>query len=302
MRTTPLIPAAITLAIAPFAFCDPPLLPHTRFIDHLSDLGHLPLFFFLSLTVLRALERRSRPVRAAAALCLTLACAVAIEWIQQFLPNRNVSATDIANSTIGSILALLWFLPARRQPFAAAVVSGLLLLFSITPLATLVADHLLARRAFPLLFDFERGGEMQRVSGSARCRIVGGHAAHGEHSLQLQLDTRQYSGVSFRYFPQDWRRMSALLLEVDNPQPQPVTVHVRIHDQRHDADGMRYQDRFNRTLALAPGRNAIRLPLADVRHGPKNRKLDLGQVAGIGLFVMREPRPLTLYLDHLRLE
>lgn len=46
--------------------------------------------------------------------------------------------------------------------------------------------------------------------------------------------------------------MNAFYLDIENPQPYPVTVHLRLHDTRHDADGMNYQDRYNRTWSLPP--------------------------------------------------
>ena len=89
---------------------------------------------------------------------------------------------------------------------------------------------------------------------------------------------------------------------VFNPERNIVNLHLRIHDLLHERGPMEYSDRYNTTFRLLPGWNPLAVPLEDVYNAPKDRKMDMGKIKGVGFFVAHEPKPITLYLDTLKLE
>jgi hypothetical protein len=36
-------------------------------------------------------------------------------------------------------------------------------------------------------------------------------------------------------------------------------------------------------------------------HAPENRRMDMGQIQGIGIFAVQLPQPRVIYLDYIRL-
>ena len=77
--------------------------------------------------------------------------------------------------------------------------------------------------------------------------------------------------------------MRALRFAVVNLESTVLDVVVRIDDAEHN---QRFEDRFNRTFALAAGINEIEIPLADVLRAPHGRKFDLGRVAALLFFAV----------------
>ena len=84
----------------------------------------------------------------------------------------------------------------------------------------------------------------------------------------------------------DWSRYRELALDVTNASAAPLSLSIRIHDASHDH---RYEDRYNRVLVLAPEQRAtLAIPLEEIERGPRDRKLDLTQVADLMLFTVSE--------------
>ena len=96
----------------------------------------------------------------------------------------------------------------------------------------------------------------------------------------------------------DWQGYEALAFDVDLAGDQPLDVVVKIVDRAHDGS---YEDRFHGYATLVPGRNVVRFALEDVAKGPQSRRLDLGRVAAVQLFVDGLEAKRLLYLDHVRL-
>ncbi|OGB95294.1 MAG: hypothetical protein A2Z31_05475 [candidate division NC10 bacterium RBG_16_65_8] len=78
----------------------------------------------------------------------------------------------------------------------------------------------------------------------------------------------------------------------------PPSIAIPIDDIPHHHD---YSDRDNRTVALAPGRNEIRVPLSDIESAACDRKLDLARVSSVILFAYELQVPRTRLLHAFRL-
>ena len=238
-------------------------------------------------------------------LFLTIIIGGMTELIQSGI-GREASWQDLGNDVIGSCIGSLFFTQARKKLpalhlkiFQLPVL--LLMLWSLFPVGKVLVDDLVSWQQFPILSNFETVFEITRWNGSAKRNID--HQIHfsGQSSLRLNLSTQRYSGIGLKDFPRNWSDYKAVSLQVFNPDTEPLTLYLRIHDQQHRLHNNAYSDRYNGTFNILPGWNHLQVSLADVAKAPKNRELDLSHVAGLILFVGKLDKPRTIYLDEVKL-
>jgi hypothetical protein len=208
---------------------------------------------------------------------------------------------DVVRDGGGIVLAGLW--AASQWPELRAATRWLwrsaalaLALGCLLPTLGALADEARARSQFPVLADFGARAELTRFGWSARSPAVlerASRADGGHQVLHLFLSPGTYPGLTFEFFPRDWRGWGYFVLDCTNPGGAPFPLTIRINDLKHNQE---YADRYNRTFTLVPGANEIRIPLADVEAAPRTRKLDLGNVALVVAFSynLREPRDLLI--------
>jgi hypothetical protein len=147
---------------------------------------------------------------------------------------------------------------------------------------------------FPVLANFDSGVELFWIVGYGIKREIKGGA------LDVTFDAEQFPGFSFHEPVPDWRPFKTLLIDVENPDSQVLQLGMRVHDMGH---GRVFIDRFNRHFELAPGeRRTLRIDLEEVRHGPKNRLMNMGQISDVTLFHGRAGGSLHMRLYSMRLE
>ena len=87
---------------------------------------------------------------------------------------------------------------------------------------------------------------------------------------------------------------------MENPGDLPLKLVVRVHDRLHNFE---YRDRFNRNFELAPKeRRNLRILIEDIRHGPRDRLMDMAHISDITLFRASVPGSDRLRIYSLRLE
>lgn len=286
------------------------------FVRDWFNIGHVLGFAVLACLLVRALEtglgpagparspkRGAAPVRVyAGAAAIALALAVGAEAAQLAGP-RDASlgdlGHDLAGTGAGLAAARALATHGARRAAGLAAAALVALAGAADPGATLLARGV-AHARFPVLVDFETRLD-GRLAAPISARIERepaprGWPLPGRVARVEPRGARRYEGIAFRGFPRDWSSHEQLSFTI--AAAQPVSVTVRIEDVEHD---QRYVDRFNRSFEVGPGAREIRIPLADVRSAPRDRALDLENVARIGVF-MTNPDAATLHLDRLRLE
>jgi hypothetical protein len=229
---------------------------------------------------------------------------ILLEGLQSFVSGKPLSFTDILGDFAGSLLFLsVSSLRNKRKDWLLYVTAVLLTGFVLWPVLRSFTDEMLAGYQFPLLADFETPFEQSRFEG----KTGGGarsseQAFHGNHSLRLTLFPGPWSGMTLKYFPSDWQGYSQLHFALYNPDRQPVSLHVSIRDTSHEQGNNPYSDRYSRIILLPAGWTRVQIPLAEIQEGPLTRQMDMSQISGLGFFVVRETRSLTLYLDAIWLE
>jgi hypothetical protein len=153
-----------------------------------------------------------------------------------------------------------------------------------------------------VLADFETCGQIDRWRSHGADLFIDEQARQGGRaSLGVALAARPYSGAFLEYFPGDWRGVRSLRFSVCNPDPDPLALTCRIHDQAHAEGAGDFEDRFGREFLFPAGWTAVTIDLEEVAAAPRGRRMDMGRIRGVGLFAADLPRPRTVYIDDLRL-
>ena len=288
----------------PFFFLGGPGANGSRSFVALWDLGHVLFFFLASLGLFKYFQNRfsSRSFFSVSfkVFWIVLILGVSVEVLQMCSGDRSPDIFDILRNQLGCLIALVFLYSqgGYKKIVLRCVVLALVIVVLI-PLVRGVTDEWFAREQFPVLSDFETSLEVNRWVNQTMLVVKKGPARHGDHSLQVQLTTDRYSGVSLKYFNEDWREYKNLLFSVYNPDDEILELVCRIHDNSHNN---KYNDRFNRKFKLKKGWNDLLVSLHDVETSPRDRLLNLGEVETVGFFVVEQERERVVYLDSVYLE
>jgi hypothetical protein len=225
--------------------------------------------------------------------------------LQSSISGKSLELTDIIGDLTGALLFLSFHYRRQGKAFFFLHGSALLLAgFVLWPVVCFFSDEMLARSQFPMLADFETPFEKNRfVRNTGNGGLTTEQAFHGRKSLRLALLPGPWSGMTMEYFPSDWRGYSQFAFAVYNPGADTVSLLVNIQDSIHRQGKKPYSDCFSQKINLPAGCwTRVQIPLADVQKGPQTREMDLEHIAGVGFFVVKEKKPLTLYLDTIGLE
>jgi hypothetical protein len=293
----------------------------TLFWDALFDVGHVPLFGLLALAALRLLRARVPRMLPGqvwwVAFGTVAAAGVLTELLQTLQSNREPSIGDFSRDLAGAGAFLLGAVafprlaggtssaPAPRIRRAALAGAVLLVLLSGGQFAGTVAVLAVRQASMPTLFALDGSWWERRLvrpgtsTLTPNARPPALPAGFSEPLARLDLKPARYPGVTLdEPFP-DWRGYERLRFTVVSDLDAPLRLTIRVHDALHD---QRFEDRFNRTLTIAPGVNRLVIPLADIRTAPDRREMDMSRIRGIILFGDRLSAPTHLFLGCLRLE
>ncbi|WP_163337101.1 VanZ family protein [Desulfopila sp. IMCC35008] len=297
---------ALLIALFPWFFLGGSVKLH-RVVQEVWELGHVVFFFLFALIgddVLRhSISPRFR--RYCYIYFLGFGLGAAIELIQLALPGRYFSYTDILHNCVGIITAFMGLIikgeKSAKARFYWALVLLVLIIIVTLPIARIVMDELCSYKKFPVLSNFEARAEVGRWKGNnsslERVRMV---TQGGDYAMKLTLIPAKYSGANLKHFPGNWEGYRFLRLSafIDSGG---MTLHLRVHDKLHDKDQV-YGNRFNGKVDLHSGWNEIRIPLSDIKNGPKAREMDMASIRGVGLFMIDLSEEHTIFLDNVMLE
>jgi hypothetical protein len=280
-------------------------IPPTYAGRTIENAGHVPLFFLVTLGILLVLRdyRNGRFQGPKLYLYAGLAgCGAGLlsEVIQRPL-RRDASWEDVFADAIGALSALAFFaLIDRRTAWRrwhrvlAVVVMVACAAIYLAPIITMTRAYLHRNGQFPVLADFRSRSELYwTMDIGTRREIVDG-------ILVVDFVTDEFPGLSFHEPVADWRTLKTLVIDVENPDPEPLDLGVRVHDRRHN---WQYHDRFNTHFELAPReRRTLRISLEDIHAAPRDRPMDMQQISDITLFRGKPGGSGHLLVHVMRLE
>jgi len=290
------------IVAAALLFVPLPILP-TYAGRTIENAGHTPLFLVGTLFIIMIL-RHDFHVQGARLYALAGLIGVGCGFMSEVLQmpvRRDASWEDVFADAMGVLLALsLYALFDRRSAFRGRTRLAALLLVAgctinyLAPIVSMAHAYIYRDRQFPVLASFNSGAELAWIVGYGIKREI------RDGSLEVEFDAAQFPGFSFHEPVPDWRKFQALLIDVENPDIQPLKLGLRVHDIGH---GREFIDRFNRKFELLAGeRRVLRIPLEDIRHGPRNRLINMGEISDVTLFRLHDSPAQHLRLHNMRLE
>lgn len=269
----------------------------------IENAGHTPLFMIITLGVLFYLRGEFKMAGAklyALAFLIGVGGGLLSEIIQKPL-HRDASWEDVASDVIGVLLALALFalfdrgarLTRSMRVVAVVVLLGCSAIY-LTPIVTMTRAYVHRNGQFPVIADFSVNDEREWLVGYGINRAV----VRGALDIEFQAD--EFPGVSLHEPVPDWTKYRTLALDVENPDADPLMLTVRVHDRGH---GKYFNDRYNRSFDFAPReRRTLRIPLEEIRRGPRERLMNLQQVSDITMFRGSRAGSQHLRIHSVRLE
>jgi hypothetical protein len=269
----------------------------------LENAGHTPLFFLVTLGVLFTMRDHPRfqGVRLYALAGMIGVGAGFLSEVIQMPLGRDASWEDVAADAVGAVLALAVYalIEGRTrlrvwQRLGALVVAISCIAIFLTPIVRMTRAYVHRNGQFPILADFHSRIELYwTLSIGVNREIV-------DDALEVELGADEFPGVSFHEPVPDWRGYRTLIIDLENPDAEPLNLGVRVHDGRHRNA---FNDRFNRHFDLAAGeRRTLRIPLEDIRNGPRQRFMDMAHISDITLFRRGTAGSHHMRIYSLRLE
>lgn len=295
----------------------PRLGDSTVLLRAVHDFAHAPIFGAVALASLFALRAHERfavqPIVRQYVLVFLLSLGLGlVTEIAQLFTGRDASWSDLRTDGLGAAAFLIAASAFDRVRARVARAERLLLVLlalcvfaaSAAPVLRIAVAYWYRAQAFPTIVEFKRGSAALFVlTRAAHADIVAvpdeWSVRPGERALRVQLRGEQWPTVELAEVAPDWRHYRQLTLELINPQSSELTLSIRIDDRQHNK---RYEDRYNGRVLLAPrARTTIRIPLEEIAAGPRERKLDLANVARLLLFKPSAAGE-TIYLVRVWLE
>lgn len=291
---------------------------HTMLEDSLQTTGHF--VFFGGLAICSALAspfflpwlKSHRWAQYAFGLCISIGIGGLLEFAQKFVPGRYANVQDLiydASGAIGAIGLLIFIHHVGRKSFQSkaiqlggAAVFVATLLHGARPFVSCVLDYWQRKQAMPLLVDFREPWTSRFVTadhGAVMYKTNPPEQWTGSENVAL-LRIRpghRYPGVTMREPFPNWQDYKNLVIDVLSPTNEDFEI--RIEDIQHNDD---YYDRFNRSVPITKGFQTIRIPIEDIKNGPRYREIDLSRMGGFKLFTVDPQHAIELYIGDVRLE
>ncbi len=267
-------------------------------LGHIMYFALLPIFIF-SFSLGNKIKHTNKVVIIVA---ITMIFGVFIEIFQNSL-NRTLDLGDLYRNMLGASVAILFFLPnrgfiPRTRLIALRTICITLVMIQFVPIGIALIDEQQARRDYPVLSDFQTPFQISRWNGNEVTGVVNTPDKPANNALNVALTTAKYSGVSLKYFQEQWEGYAGFQFNIFNPSTKPLTLTCRIHDNIHNNN---YNDRFNKSYIITHGWNSIHINLKEVREAPTHRQMDLHHIRSVGIFATQLQNPRNILIDDVKL-
>lgn len=278
-------------------------IPPTYAGRTIENAGHTPLFFIVTLVAVSML--RDKPRFAGWRLYLAAgAIGIGLGFLSEVVQRplaRDASWEDVGADAIGAICALAVYalfdrLNAVRRwhrVAALAVAIGCIAIY-LAPIYAMTRAYVHRNGQFPVIASFHSRTELYWTLS------IGVYREIVNDALDVIFVAEESPGIGFHEPVPDWTGFGRLVLDVENPSPEPLKLGVRVHDKAHN---WQYNDRFNRHFDLAAGeRRILRISLDEIRGGPRTRPMDMTRISNVSLFRGAATGSRHLRIHTIRLE
>lgn len=255
------------------------------------DFGHVPAFTALSWASL-TLSRKWWPDRMRLP-WVWLGCLLAVpgvEFMQGFV-GRSQDLSDLLYGGLGCVVGGLAFAGGLPEHPARHVARALAVLLAVGATAWPVRLWLEDRRIeqlFPVLSAFDSPLE------TTRWHIVGCDVRPGNGwDVTIRNDTN-CAALVLGDVPRDWTTAEGLGVDIFLHGEEPSDLTIIVDDTAFFPD---YNNRFQKTLPLKPGYNAVRIEGESLRRTNGGRPMNMSYIYGVGLYFNQQHAGRTVRLN-----
>lgn len=285
-----------------------------RWIRVLHDSGHGYVFAIVGVLCLLAWRRlRHSPatgVGSYAAAAVAAAVIGLLTEVAQRFTSRDASWADVGMDAVGAVfgLSLLFAYERHRESrpgvwpaIALAMVAAVVMLKST---AVMAYAYYQRDQAFPTIARFDQYYGRYFTNGENVETVVlplsNEWSKADEQALVVAYQPSDWAIIVFADVVPDWTGYSTLVIDLVNPQDEPLRIGFRGNDEAHDfSSEPRYAERFQ----LPPRtRQQLRIPLEKIKAGPKTRQSDLSRMDQFGLFKSPAKKEERVYVVGIWLE
>ena len=293
----------------------------TRLAQSLQTTGHFVFFGGLAFLAAAAVPHllpwtRDRLwLQYAFGLVVSIGLGFGLEVAQKFIPNRLASWEDVIYDAIGAVsfIVLLMVIHSRSRTgwswrwlrwIGSAVFLGTMI-YGAAPFVTCVVDHWGRYRAMPTVLSFSDRWSRRFVGIEQTVTLCSTEPPIGWPPDQLNVALCRirpgdpYPGLAMHEPYPDWSNFKTFAFDLMPKTSMPDTLHIRIQDLDHNQD---YYDRFNRRFSIQPEFQTIRIPIDEIRKGPRHRELDTTRMWSFKIFIIRPTTDVEFYVGNFRLE
>lgn len=271
------------------------------------DCTHVPVFGAVAVGALLATPNSWATPRRFLVSLLVVAVLGIVSELAQVPGARDASLTDLRSDLLGGAGALCLALAVcrrfalHRRARGALLVAGLAIIaVALAPLAWASATHIARSSWLPSLaqFDSRFMTMLYRAQSSTVSAVPDPES--GAAAAEVVLGDGRWPGIAFEALWPDWRAYDALEIEFENPSAEPLPLTIRIDDRSHRSN-QTHEDRFNRPVQLAPGRQTVRIGMQVLREAPAGRSMNLAEIDRLIVFAPAGLAGRRFILHDLRL-
>ncbi|MEC9341335.1 MAG: hypothetical protein VX663_07630 [Pseudomonadota bacterium] len=300
LRTGWLILASVMICLTLATFANNGTFGDSRPLRATWETGHILLFFCVAWGMGIWLGNRHRPsplIQVLLLLGVTVVVGGLLELLQGAMGRAgSPSLADMRRNVIGALTGLAFVYPLRglapNRRRVLQLLTVLVLSAELWPMLSLWRDDLAARRAFPVLSDFEHRAQSRRWT---RGVVIQWGDRGGV--FQVALSPKRYSGTQFILSNRDWSGYHTLALSLYNPSEHRQVLWITLRDELSQRNRGLVTDRFTTGQPLEPGWNELRIDLEAARQLPNGRRLALDNLRQLNLFIERPQFPFFLLDD-----
>jgi hypothetical protein len=271
------------------------------------DSAHIPIFGVIAISVMYMTPPAWSSWRRFLVSLAAVTLLAMLSELAQLPTSRDASLRDFASNMLGGIGFMCIAIGLSRSPSVLTGRRLYILLVGIAsivlPLAPLVAVsavYIERAQILPTLIRFDsRYSELLFTMRTAEL-IRTKEPISGKVSAVILLGDGQWPGISFADIWPNWEAYDALRVDIENPEATILPIGIRIHDRDH-RHSQAFDDRFNRRIDLAPGRQVLEIDLKEIREAPLGRKMNMAEIDEVILFSTRKQAGRRLVLHDLSL-
>ncbi|MFT6984904.1 MAG: VanZ family protein [Psychromonas sp.] len=301
----------ITFILIILLFARVPVFISERLIDTLWPIGHIICFSFwgwLLISFSSYINKSTSKRQLVILLLITLIIGGGIELLQPFF-SRTGQLGDLYHDLFGAFFAYLFFgnFNKNNMFLIASRFLYITLFFYLTfPAMQVIKDEYELHMDFPTIAKFDNPSELTRWKADLPLLMVNSNELSETRVadrtlMKVTFAAEMDSRAVLRFFAGDWQGYKQIKFSFFNPNQDPLKVRLIITDKIYNKSKPDPNDRFGKWLMIDSGWNEHKVALAEIKNSPKEREIDLGNIAGVDFYMYHLKEPIILYINKIEL-